>query len=158
MKRRLPLALLFVALLVIVAVPVALAYTSASGTVTDANGDPWPYGGTVECRTVATNALVGSGALQPDGSWSVTLGSPAAINCTIDPAPGPNGDPGPIVCAVPGGGGGGVQNYSCGPLSTGSGPLAVSLSGFAGGSALSGWMLAPLAAVTAGVLALLRRR
>ena len=155
MKKRVPWLLVFVTALLVIAVPVALAYTSASGQVTDANGDPWTYGGTVVCRQNSNNVVIGQGTINPDGTWSVTLGSPAAATCTIDPAAGPAGDPDPLTCAIPGGGGGGVQDYPCGPQSTGTGPNAVTLSGFAGSPLAFGWVLIPAGLIAA--LALWRR-
>lgn len=151
------LLLVLVGALLLLGVPVALAYTSASGQVNDGNGDAWTHGGTVVCVQNSTQVQIGSGTVNADGSWSVTLGSPAAATCTIDPAAGPAGDPAPFTCAIPGGGGGGVQDYSCGAGSTGTGPNAVSLSGFAGGSPVWGWALAA-AAVVGGVFTWLRRR
>jgi hypothetical protein len=158
MKRRVPTLLLFVTLLLILAVPVALAYTSATGAVTDANGNPWTHGGTVECRQIGTGVVVGTGTVAPDGTWMVYLGSPPAVDCTVDPAPGPAGDPDPIVCHVPGDNGGGVQNYECEPLDTNTGPNAVGLSSFSGAAAPFGWALAPFAVIAAGAFAWLRRR
>jgi hypothetical protein len=157
MKNRVKWSMLLVVVALFVAAPVVLAYTSASGQVNDANGNPWTWGGTVVCRTNATNAQVGTGNINPDGSWSVTLGSPAALTCTIDPAAGPEGDPAPFTCAVPGGGGGGVLNYSCGATSTGTGPNAVSLSRFGGQGIAPVWVLVP-AVLVAGALAWWRRQ
>ena len=57
--KRIPVLMVFLALMLLVAVPVALAYSSASGQVNDANGDPWTYGGTISCVQNTTGIVVG---------------------------------------------------------------------------------------------------
>lgn len=156
MKRR-TLVFAFTAILLLLVVPVALAYTSASGQVNDVNGNPWTHGGTIVCVQNSSQAVIGNGTINPDGSWSVTLGSPAAATCTIDPAPGPNGDPASFTCAIPGGGGGGVQDYACAPTNIPTGPNAVTLSSFAGQPFLWGWIVASTA-VIGGAVVWLRRK
>jgi hypothetical protein len=157
MKQRFRWSLFLVAILLFLAAPIALAYTSASGQVNDGNGNPWTHGGTVECRSNVGNILLGSGTIQPDGSWSVTLASPSAATCVIDPAAGPNGDPASFNCSVPGGGGGGVQDYSCGAGSTNTGPNAVTLTSLSANGAGPGWLLVATA-ILSGVFAWWRRR
>ncbi len=156
MNKRISI-LLLASVLLLVVVPVALAYTSASGVVKDANGNPWTHGGTVVCVQNSTQAQIGTGTVNPDGTWSVNLGSPAAATCTVDPAAGPAGNPASFTCAIPGGGGGGVRNYDCGAGSTGTGPNAVSLLSLGARSSDWGWAAAT-AVVIAGAFAWLRRR
>lgn len=149
---------LSILVVVMVTTAVALAYTGVQGQVVDGYGNPWTYGGTVTCVQNRTGVTLGTGTIQPDGTWFVYIGSPNAVTCTINPDPGPAGDPAPFTCNVPGGGGGGVQIYDCGTVSTGSGPNAVTLAGFgATGISASAWVLA-LSAVLAGVVAWSRRR
>lgn len=145
--------------LVIVALTavVALAYTGVIGTVVDTYGDPWTYGGTVTCVQNSTGITLGTGTIQSDGTWYVFIGSPSAVTCTIDPAAGPAGDPAPFTCSVPGGGGGGVQDYDCGTASTGTGPNAVSLAGFGAAAMPAGTVALGLAAL-AGLAAAWKRR
>lgn len=157
MRRVVPRAVILTVVALLVVVPVVLAYTSTSGRVVDAYGNPWTYGGTVVCVQNSTNAEIGSGSVSADGTWSVTLGSPAAATCTIDPAAGPYGDPPSYTCAIPGGGGGGVQDYPCGDHSTGTGPDAVSLSAFRGDASSWGWLVAPVAALGAALIWLRRK-
>ena len=157
MRRVGTRAIVLTIVTLLVLVPVALAYTSASGRVVDANGNPWTYGGTVVCVQNTNQVVIGSGVVNPDGTWSVTLGSPSAATCTIDPAAGPGGDPASFTCAIPGGGGGGVQDYSCGDQSTGTSPTAVSLSSFSGSGMAWGWLIVPVAAVAATALIVLLR-
>lgn len=157
MRTRLKWSLLLVVILLVVAVPVALAYTSAKGQVNDALGNPWTHGGTVSCVQNSSGVNIGTGTIGATGAWTVNLGSPAAATCTIDPAAGPAGDPAPYTCAIPGGGGGGVLVYDCGAHSTGTGPNAVSLAGFSGRGLTYAWALIP-AGLVVGALLWLRRR
>ncbi len=137
--------------------PVALAYTGVQGLVVDGYGNPWTYGGTVTCVQNTTGVTLGTGTIQPDGTWFVYIGSPNAVTCTIDPAPGPGGDPASFTCSVPGGGGGGVQVYDCGTGSTGTGPNAVTLTGFGATGLPAGIFALVLSAVVGGVVVWRRR-
>lgn len=155
--RRLAIGTIIV--LWLISAPAVLAYTGVIGQVNDGYGNPWTHGGTVTCVQNATGVTLGTGTIQPDGSWYVYIGSPSAATCTIDPAAGPAGDPAPYTCAVPGGGGGGVQDYNCGPGSTGTGPNAVVLSGASAAAGLpAGLVLAGLGAVAAAAAAWRRGR
>ncbi len=157
--RRSSVLILLVAAMLFMAVPVVLAYTAVEGQVNDAYGDPWTHGGTVDCVQDSTGISVGSGTINPDGSWSVPIGSPSKLTCTIDPAAGPSGDPEPYVCNVPPAGGGGVQVYSCEPGSTNTGPNAVSLSSFTGaGLPLGAGAVAAVSALVGSALIWRRRR
>lgn len=158
MNKRLRVTLL-VTILIFGAATTALAYTGVLGSVVDANGDPWTYGGEVVCVQSATNVELGRADIQPDGSWYVFIGSPSAATCTIDPAAGPSGDPAPYTCDVPSGGGGGVLDYDCGEGSTGTGPNAVVLSGLGAAAGMpAGALVLALSAVLGGAAVWLRRR
>lgn len=157
MKRVGARAIVLTIVMLLVVVPVALAYTSVTGRVVDTYGDPWTYGGTVVCVQDATQVVIGTGTVNPDGTWLVYIGSPSKATCTVDPAAGPGGDPAPYTCAVPPAGGGGVQNYECGDHSTGTSPTAVSLSSFSGSGMAWGWLAVPVA-VVAALLIVLRRK
>lgn len=157
--RRSSVLVLLVAAMLFMAVPVVLAYTAVEGQVNDAYGDPWTHGGTVDCVQDSTGISVGSGTINPDGSWSVPIGSPSKLTCTIDPAAGPSGDPDPYVCYVPPAGGGGVQVYPCEPGNTNTGPNAVSLSSFTGaGLPLGAGAVAAVSALVGSALIWRRRR
>lgn len=158
--RRGSVLILLVAAVLFMAVPIALAYTAVVGQVNDAYGDAWTHGGTVDCVQDSNGISVGSGTINPDGSWSIPVGSPSKLTCTIDPAAVPGGgDPDPYVCNVPPAGGGGVQVYSCEPGDTNTGPNAVSLSSFTGaGLPLGAGALAAVSALVGSALVWRRRR
>ena len=157
--RRSSVLFLLVAAMLFMAVPVVLAYTAVEGQVNDAYGDPWTHGGTVDCVQDSTGISVGSGTINPDGSWLIPIASPSKLTCTIDPAAGPSGDPDPYVCYVPPAGGGGVQVYPCEPGNTNTGPNAVSLSSFTGaGLPLGAGAVAAVSALVGSALIWRRRR
>lgn len=156
--RKLVASLLLVAVIAVLTTAAAFAYTGVYGVVQDVYGNPWTHGGTVTCVQNVTGVTLGTGTIQPDGTWYVFIGSPNAVTCTIDPAPGPAGDPSPYTCNVPGGGGGGVKDYDCGPGSTGTGPNAVTLAGFGATSLPAGVFALVLSVVVGGAAAWWRRR
>jgi len=157
--RRSSVLFLLVAAMLFMAVPVVLAYTAVEGQVNDVYGDPWTHGGTVDCVQDSTGISVGSGTINPDGSWLIPIASPSKLTCTIDPAAGPSGDPDPYVCYVTAGGGGGVQVFDCGAGSTNTGPNAVSLVSFAGaGLPLGAGAVAAVSALVGSALVWRRRR
>lgn len=157
--RRGSVLILLVAAMLFMAVPIALAYTAVVGQVNDAYGDPWTHGGTIDCVQDSTGISVGSGTINPDGSWSIPIASPSKLTCTIDPAAvSGGGDPDPYVCYVTADGGGGVRVFDCGAGDTNTGPNAVSLLSFTGaGLPLGAGAVAAVSAL-AGLSLVWRRR
>lgn len=127
MRRLTMVALLVVALSAVAIVPAVFAWTPAVGCAVDGYGNPWTHGGTVTCRQNATQIVVGSGSLDANGCFSVPIGNGPAITCTIDFNPGPDGDPADATCAIPTDPNYTPQPWDCGPISTGTGPNAITL-------------------------------
>lgn len=156
MKRLVPILLALALLLV--SSPAALAWTEAQGCTVDANGDPWAWGGTVTCRqTFEPYVVTGSGTLDANGCFSIYIGNGRELDCTIDYTPGPSGDPADGHCIVPTDGSYTPQPWLCGPIDTGTGPNAVSLSGF-GAQSLPASAAVLVLGLLAGGAAVLRRR
>ncbi len=161
--RRVALPALILTLLALFALaPAALAWTPVvgctfAGTSSSPLG-PWTYGGTVTARQTSTQVIVGSGTLDANGCYSVTIGNGPQVTVTIDFTPGPSGDPANQTCVVPTDPNYTPAPYECSPIYTNTTSLAVSVSGFAGQSVASGWWLAPIAALAATALVWLRRK
>jgi hypothetical protein len=150
MKKRALWSLMLMAITLAVTVPVAFAYDAARGQVNDANGSPWTHGGAVTCVHSTNNVQVGSAAINPDGSWYVNLALTGRTTCTVDPAPGPAGDPAPYTCSIPNGAG--QSTYDCGTKNLSAGPNAVGLASFSARSEPLTWLVAPIALVGAWFL------
>lgn len=156
MKRLAPLLLAIVLLLVTSSA--ALAWDQATGCVVDGYGDAWTHGGTVVCRQKTTNIVVGQGAIGADGCYSVFIGNGLQVNCTIDPAAGPSGDPEPYTCVVPTDTSYTPLPWECGLGDTGTGPNAVSLSTLGAQALPAGSALLVLGLLTGGAVVLRRRQ
>lgn len=161
MKRLLLLGVV-VGVLLLTFVPAAFAWTPVVGC-TFAGTDitplgPWTYGGTVTARQTATNVVVGSGVLDANGCYSVTIGNGPQLTVTIDFTPGPGGDPADQTCIVPTDPNYTPAPYQCAPIYTGSGPNAVSLSAFGATGVPAGAAVAALGLTLGGFVAWLRRR
>lgn len=156
MKRLAPLILAIVLLLATSSA--ALAWDSATGCVVDGNNDPWTLGGTVVCRQKTTNIVVGQGNIGVDGCYSVYIGNGLQVNCTIDPAAGPGGDPEPFTCVVPTDTSYTPLPYDCGVGDTGTGPTAVSLSTLGAQALPASSALLVLSLLTGGAVIFRRRR
>jgi len=147
-----------VMMLAMLLVPVAYAWDRVEGCVVDANGDPWTWGGTVVATQDVTGIEVGSGELDANGCFSVFIGNGLRVNATIDPAPGPAGDPGPQVCVVPTDTSYLPYPWVCDPIDTGTGPNAITLSSFDAEPSVYGLALAGLSLALLAVVALVWRR
>jgi hypothetical protein len=128
------------------------------GCIVDANGDPWTWGGTVVATQDVTNVPVGSGELDANGCFSVFIGNGLRVTATIDPAPGPAGDPGPLYCYVPTDTSYLPYPWDCGFIDTGTGPNAITLSSLGAAPSTYGLALAGLALALAAVVVLVWRR
>lgn len=159
--RKLLIVSLLVLVLSALLVSGAFAWDRVIGTVVDGYGNGWTHGGTIDCVQPATGISTGSGTLGPDGSFEVFIGNGPRLICTIDPAPGPDGDPGPITCEVPTDPNFQPLPWDCGPLSTGTGPNAIVLNGLGASTPSALPMLvtvAGLAALAGAGLFLWRRK
>lgn len=154
------LAIGIVVLMLLMVVPTALAWDRAVGCTVDAYGDPWTWGGTVVCRQDVTGIIVGTPSpayLDANGCFDVFIGNGLRVNCTINYTPGPNGDPANDVCQIPTDSTYLPYPWDCGLIDTGTGPTAVSLSGFGAAAMPAGTAALGLAAL-AGLAAAWKRR
>lgn len=118
-------ALLLAVLILLVAVPAALAYDSVIGCVTDANGNPWTHGATITCTRLGIN--VGSGTAGADGCFQVFIGNGPQTTCTFVFNAGPSGTPANQTCTIPTNNSNPPVPYTqCNP-GTGTGPNAVTM-------------------------------
>lgn len=159
--RKVMLASLLAALLVLGMATAAFAWTPVVGCTFDGYGNPWTHGGSVMCyREFADQQiLVGSGSLDANGCFSVSIGNGPEINCYIDYTPPVGGDDPPDgVCTVPTDPNYTPEPYDCGPISTGTGPNAVALAGFGAAGMPAGTLVLALSAVLGGAAVWLRRR
>lgn len=152
MRKLLFVSVLVLALIVMLA-PSALAYDRVIGCVTDAYGNPWTHGGTVTCVNPGTGITTGSGTISPTtGCFEVFIGNGPSLICTIDPGPGPLGDPAPYTCFVPTDSTYPPFPWDCGTGNTGTGPNSVSLRSV--GADVNTALPWAVAAVVVGALAL----
>lgn len=157
MRKLLAISLTAMVLVVLLA-PAAYAWDRVVGCVVDANGDPWTHGGTVVARQNVTGVVVGEGTIGPDGCYEVFIGNGYAVTATIDPAPGPEGDPGPQICLVPTDSNYEPEPWYCDPIDTGTGPNAITLSSLGAAPSTYGLALAGLTLALAMVVVLVWRR
>lgn len=150
MRKLLVVSLLVLALIVVLA-PSALAYDRVIGCVTDAYGNPWGWGGTVTCVNPGTGVTTGAGTIDASGCFEVFIGNGPSLICTIDPGPGPAGDPAPYTCTVPTDSSYPPMPWDCGTGSTGTGPNSVGLR--SAGADVNAALPWAVAAVVLGALA-----
>lgn len=158
--KKLALASLLVAVLILSMAAPALAWDRAEGCTTDGYGVPWAWGATVTCRqTFQPYIIVGQGQLDANGCFSVFIGNGHEVACTIDYNPGPLGDPADDICIVPTDTSYQPLPWPCGPIDTGTGPNAVTLSSFAGAVSLpASTVVLALSAVLGGAAVWKRRK
>ena len=174
MKRLVAVLGLVLAALFVVVGPVAAVYNSISGTVVDANGNPWTHGGNVYLYRTSDSALIATCVLGTasgfegkivDGSNGTCDYGDDALNLFGSPASTVAGDEITVYISIASGPEGSPAEYTettteppdfiqektwqLGYISTGTGPNAVTLAGLGGQS----WpLLALVLPLAAGVL------
>lgn len=154
--KKLLVILVLAALLVAAIVPVALAWYQIQGCIVDNNGNPWTYGGS--WVNIQNGQQTSSGTLDANGCFAANALSTTPGTVTIDLNAGPAGDPANQSCSYDAG----LfdQPYSCGPISTGTGPNAIVWQGMSAStaSAVTPVALGLLSLVALGAVAALWRR
>lgn len=172
--RRVVVLSAMVTVLLLFSASAALAYSPVTGCVTTGTaGDPgpaWPYGGTVTAWQTVSKVVVGTGTLDANGCFSVTIGNGPEVQVSIEFNSGPNGTPADICtpvgsktptncqCTVPTDNNYTMVPYACGPIYSGTGPNAVSMLGFGATPSATAPALLGLVTVLGAAVAFLRRR